>query len=61
MVVNEVESFRHDYSELPSSLAELGTPLDGEWTYTRTSPNHYQIVFTFYGQVVTFDSLKNKP
>ena len=57
LVVNEIESFRRDYAELPGSLAEVGTPLDGEWTYARRSGTHYQVALRFYGQVVTFDSL----
>jgi hypothetical protein len=55
-VVNEIEAFRADYSELPDSLTEVGAPAVGEWTYIQRSDGHYQVGLTMYGQVVSFDS-----
>ena len=49
------------------SLAEVGVPAHGEWTFTKTSANEYRVVLRMYGQVVTFDSrqrtapLKGRP
>jgi hypothetical protein len=56
-VVHKIELFRKDYSDLPDSLAEVGTPLKGEWRYEKTTGNHYQIALRFKGQTVMFDSL----
>jgi hypothetical protein len=61
LVVREIESFKKDYSELPYSLTEVGTPVDGDWSYTKTPGNQYQIALRFYGQVVTFDSRRAEP
>jgi hypothetical protein len=66
-VVGRIEAFRSDYSQLPGSLAEVGVPAHGEWTFTKTSANEYRVVLRMYGQVVTFDSrqrtapLKGRP
>ena len=55
IVVEDVESFRRDYSELPGSLAEVGLPVNGDWSYV-PSGEHYQITLTYHGQTVRFDS-----
>ena len=60
-VVHKIELFRKDYSELPDSLAEVGTPLNGKWSYKKTKDNHYQIALRFKGQAVMFDSLQSEP
>jgi hypothetical protein len=55
-VVKRIESFRKDFSKLPDTLAVVGVPASGNWTYTTSSGDHYQVVLKLYGQVVTFDS-----
>ena len=55
-VVREIESFHHDYSELPSVLAEVGVPSRGTWAYLKKADERYQVVGQMYGQIVTFDS-----
>jgi hypothetical protein len=57
-LVKDIESFRQDFAELPSSLAEVGIPRHGEWTYTKDSADHYRVVLRLNGQVLTFDSLQ---
>ena len=59
-VVAEIESFHHDYSELPSVLAEVGVPSRGTWAYLQKAGGRYQVVGQLYGQVVTFDSPPRK-
>ena len=59
-VVREIESFHHDYSELPSVLAEVGVPSRGTWAYLKKAGERYQVVGQMYGQVVTFDSPPRK-
>jgi hypothetical protein len=60
-VVGEIESFNHDYSELPDVLAEVGVPPRGAWAYLKKSDGRYQVVGQMYGQIVTFDSPPRKP
>jgi hypothetical protein len=60
-VVREIESFHHDYSELPSVLAEVGVPARGTWAYLKKADERYQVVGQMYGQIVTFDSPPRKP
>jgi hypothetical protein len=59
-VIARIEGFRSDYSKLPRNLAEVGVPPHGEWTYTKTSGNHYRVVLRMYGQVLTFESSQLK-
>jgi hypothetical protein len=59
-LIGRIERFRSDYSELPSGLAEVGVPSRGEWTFTKTAGNQYQVVLRMYGQVVAFDSSQRK-
>jgi hypothetical protein len=56
-VVKRIESFRGDYSELPDTLAVVGVPAFGDWTYTKSTGDRYQVTLKLYGQVVTLDSL----
>ena len=56
-----IESFHHDYRELPSVLAEVGVPSRGTWAYLKKSDERYQVVGQMYGQIVTFDSPPRKP
>jgi hypothetical protein len=60
-VVREIESFHHDYSELPEVLAEVGVPPRGAWAYLKKPDGRYQVVGQMYGQIVTFDSPPRKP
>jgi hypothetical protein len=60
-VVREIESFHHDYRELPSVLAEVGVPSRGTWAYLKKADERYQVVGQMYGQIVTFDSPPRKP
>jgi hypothetical protein len=59
-VVTEIESFHHDYSELPDVLAEVGVPPRGAWAYLKKPDGRYQVVGQMYGQIVTFDSPPRK-
>ena len=59
-VVKRVESFRTDYSTLPGGLIEVGTPPDGEWTYTKQPGGTYQIAVKMFGQALSFDSRQRK-
>lgn len=54
-MVRRIESFRDDHAALPSSLAEIVTPADGVWTYTKLS-DRYRVVLSWQGHIVTFDS-----
>lgn len=55
-VVKGVESYRSDYSRLPASLAAVGTPADGAWTYTPGGDRQYTITVKMLSQSLTFDS-----
>jgi hypothetical protein len=59
-VVKEIESFHHDYSELPDVLAEVGVPRRGVWAYLKKPGGRYQVAGQMYGQIVTFDSPPRK-
>jgi hypothetical protein len=59
-VVKEIESFHHDYSELPDVLAEVGVPPRGAWAYLKKPGGRYQVAGRMYGQIVTFDSPPRK-
>lgn len=59
-VVKEIESFHHDYLELPDVLAEVGVPPRGAWAYLKKPDGRYQVVGQMYGQIVTFDSPPRK-
>ena len=59
-VVKEIESFHHDYAELPTVLAEVGVPSRGTWAYLKKAGERYQLVGQMYGQIVTFDSPPRK-
>ena len=59
-VVKEIESFHHDYAELPDFLAEVGVPPRGVWAYLKKPGGRYQVVGRMHGQVVTFDSPPRK-
>ena len=59
-MVKDIEGFREDYEELPERLAEVAAPFHGQWTYSTTPGGHYLVVLKMHGQVVTFDSAKNK-
>lgn len=55
-LVGEIESFRHDYNELPETLVEIGVPSRGRWTYAVLGEDRYTLRGSLYGQGVTFDS-----
>ncbi len=54
-LVADVDPFRKDYDELPSTLAEVGVPARGQWSYAATG-NIYRLRGTLYGQNVSFDA-----
>ena len=54
-VVKGVDSYQHDYSTLPPSLVEIGTPAQGDWDYTANGDNFIVTVKMFH-QRLTFDS-----
>lgn len=56
-LVAEIESFRHDYNELPETLVEIGVPSRGRWTYTTSGKNLYRVKGSVQGQHVAFDSV----
>jgi len=59
-IVKEIESFHHDYSDLPDFLSEVGVPERGRWTYLKKSDGSYQVAGEMFGQVVRFDSPARK-
>ena len=60
MVVREIESYRADFSALPQTLAQVGAPARGDWTYTKGLNDQYHVVRSVYGQVVSFHSVQQK-
>jgi hypothetical protein len=54
-LVEEIESFRENYDELPESLVEIGVPA-GQWTYILVGTDEYRIHGVVGGQEVTFES-----
>jgi hypothetical protein len=57
-IVQDIEAFREDYSELPESLVEAGMPPRGQWKYQVLDRGHYKIEGRLHGQVVSFDSTR---
>jgi hypothetical protein len=55
VVVNDVQTFRADYAELPESLAEVGLPVEGQWTYSKKPGERFQLVVILGGHVATFN------
>ena len=60
LAVRGIESFRADFSTLPQTLAQIGVPGHGDWTYTKREGGQYQVVRALHGQVVTFNSGQQK-
>jgi hypothetical protein len=58
--VKDIEAFRADFSTLPQTLTQIGVPTRGDWTYTKGSDGHYQVVRALHGQVLTFNSVQKK-
>jgi len=54
-VVDDIESFRADYAELPESLSEVGMPTQGAWSYTKKPGGGYLLEVTLRGYVRRFD------
>jgi hypothetical protein len=59
-VVREIESFRHDYSELPDMLSEVGVPARGTWTYEKKPGGQYIVTGEMYGQIVRYGAPARK-
>jgi hypothetical protein len=55
-LVLEVEGFRQDYHELPDTLADVGLPSHGSWSYSVKGDGRYSLAGNVYGQSVRFDS-----
>jgi hypothetical protein len=55
-LVVEVEGFRTDYDQLPESLAEIGLPEHGRWSYSVRGDGKYSLTGSLYGQTVNFES-----
>lgn len=55
VVVDDIEAFHDDYGDFPVSLAEVGLPTGGEWSYTRLSNERYRLGLSLGGQVVTHE------
>jgi hypothetical protein len=55
-LVGEIEGFREDYDALPRTLAEVGIPPRGSWTYEITANGRYRVQGTLYGQRVGFEA-----
>ena len=56
LVAADLEDFFEDFAELPDSLAEIGVPVDGEWSYTVIGADRFKVVLKRHGQVVAFES-----
>ena len=57
-MVADLAAFIEDYDALPDSLAEIGVPLDGEWTYNPIDAGSYTIALKWHGQIASFDSTR---
>ncbi len=55
-LVAGVDGFRADYHELPESLAEVGLPERGRWSYSVRGDGRYSLTGKLYGQTVNFES-----
>ena len=55
-LVAQVEAFREDYDQLPESLAEIGLPQRGRWSYSLKGDGRYSVTGNLYGQNVSFES-----
>lgn len=55
-VVTDLLYFLEDFEELPEALAEIGVPLDGDWTYTVTGADQFTLTLAWHGEVVGFSS-----
>jgi hypothetical protein len=53
--INEIEGYRRDYAELPTTLAQVGVPADGHWSYVYSN-GRYRLVLRLHSQTVSFDS-----
>lgn len=53
--VQEIESYRRDYAELPTTLSQVGVPVNGEWSYVY-SDGQYRLGLRLYSETVSFDS-----
>ena len=54
-VVKGVDAYQHDYSTLPPSLVEIGTPAQGDWDYTSDGGN-FTVTVKMFHQQLRFDS-----
>jgi hypothetical protein len=58
--VKEIELYKRDYAELPTTLAQVGVPVDGDWSYVY-SQGQYRLVLRLHSQTVSFDSSQKSP
>jgi hypothetical protein len=58
--VAEIESYKRDYAELPTTLAQVGVPVDGDWSYVY-SQGQYRLILRLRSQTVSFDSSQKAP
>jgi hypothetical protein len=54
-VINEIREFQADYGELPQSLAEVGLPASGTWSFTKKADGRYRVTVMLRGRVATFE------
>ena len=53
--VQEIESYRRDFAELPTTLSQVGVPVNGEWSYVYSN-GQYRLALRLHSQTVSFDS-----
>ena len=53
----DLDAFVEDFGVLPDSLAEIGVPIDGKWTYTVIDAARFELAIRRHGQIVAFDSI----
>jgi hypothetical protein len=53
--VQEIESYKRDFDELPTTLAQVGVHAKGDWSY-QFSRGQYRLMLRMHNQTVEFDS-----
>ena len=55
-MVKRIDSFHDDYDALPTNLAEVGLPPQGDWTWAPRGAGQYSVTVKMFGQSLTFDT-----